>query len=97
MASMKGHLETALLLLNRGGYPNAKNRDGQTPGQVACTFYQTSKDNAEAIQVILERWSVLMTVLMLRELEVFHLGNIDLAMIDLFEYIGQEKDFVHAL
>ncbi len=27
----------------------------------------------------------------LRELEVFHLGNIDLAMMDLFEYIGQER------
>jgi hypothetical protein len=77
--------------------PNAKNNNGQTPQQVACTFYQASKDSLKVIQVFLERWSVLMTILMLRELHVFHLGNIDLAMMDLFEYIGQEKDFVHAL
>ena len=72
--------------------------DGQTPGQVE-DFYSSSKDNAEAIQVFMERWSVLMTVLMLRELEVFHLGSIDIdvAMMDLFEYIGQEKDFVEGL
>ena len=35
-----------------------------------------------------------MTVLMLRELFVFQLGNIDLAMMDLFESIGDEKNFV---
>ncbi len=34
-----------------------------------------------------------MAILMLRELEVFLLGNIDLAMMGPFEYIGQEKDF----
>ena len=96
MASIKCHLEIILLLLNRGAYPTAKNRNGQTSRQITCTFYQSSKDNIEAIQVFLESWSVLMTILMLQELKVFHLGNIDLAMMDLFEYIGQERDFVHA-
>ncbi len=94
MASKNGHLEVALLLLNRGADPHAKNRWGRTPGQVACTGVRVSKDNAKAIEVFLERWSVLMTILMLRKLEVFHLGNVDLAMMDLFEYIGQERDFV---
>ena len=94
MASIKGHMETVLLLLNRGACPNAKNNNGQTPQQVACTFYQASKDSLKVIQVFLERWSVLMTILMLRELHVFHLGNIDLAMMDLFEFIGDEEDFV---
>ena len=93
---MNGHLEVALLLLNRGADPNARDRDGRTPGQVAGTlcFKVVSKDKAKSIQVFLERWPVLMTILMLRELRVFHLGNIDLAMMDLFECIGQEKDFV---
>ena len=65
-----------------------------TIGQVAGAVDGASKDNAKAIQVFLERWSVLMTILMLRELSVFHLGNIDLAMMDLFEFIGDKKDFV---
>ena len=91
---MRGHLEVALLLLNRGADPNARDRAGQTPGQVACTVFGVSEDKAKSIQVFLERWPVLMTILMLRELRVFHLGNIDLAMMDLFECIGQEKDFV---
>ena len=95
--SYKGHLEVALLLLNKGADPNAKDRSGRTPGQVAGTrvnYYGASKDSGKTIQVFLERWPVLMTILMLRELSVFHLGNIDLAMMDLFEFIGQEKDFV---
>ena len=93
MASSYGRLEISLLLLSRGADPNAKIRRGLTPGQAVCR-YSSSKDNAEAIQVFLERWPVLMMIIMLRELEVFHLGNIDLAMMDLFEYIGREKDFV---
>ena len=32
----------------------------------------------------------LMTIIMLKELEVFHLGNIDIAMIDVVEYMGIE-------
>ena len=97
MASNDGYLEVALLLLNRGADPNAKDCRGRTPGQAACFGYEASDTGqvyAKSIQVFLERWPVLMTILMLRELEVFHLGNIDLAMMDLFEYIGQEKDFV---
>ena len=94
LASVYGHLDVSLLLLNRGADPNAKNVHGRTPGQVAGTNYQASLDNAKAIGIFLERWSVLMTILMLRELSVFHLGNIDLAMMDLFEFIGDEKDFV---
>ena len=103
-ASRYGNLEVALLLLNRGADPNAKDKNFdvrcvRTPGQVAGTDYmmygeRESNDGAKAIQVFLERWSVLMTILMLRELSVFHLGNIDLAMMDLFEFIGQEKNFV---
>ena len=92
--SYHGHLEVALLLLNRGADPNVTDGNGRTPGQVAGTGYGASKDGAKAIIIFLERWPVLMTILMLRELSVFHLGNIDLAMMDLFEYIGQEKDFV---
>ena len=94
MASYHGRLDVALLLLNWGADPNAKDRSGRTPGQVAGTSWRASKDDAKAIQVFLERWPVLMTILMLRELSVFHLGNIDLAMMDLFEFIGQEKDFL---
>ncbi len=90
----RGHLEVALLLLNRGADPNIKDFNGRTPGQVAGTSWSVTKVIRKAIQVFLERWPVLMTILMLRELSVFHLGNIDLAMMDLFEYIGQEKDFV---
>ena len=91
-ASEYGHL----LLLNKGAGPNARDRDGRTPGQVAGTQIvdKASKDRAKAIKIFLERWSVLMTILMLRELSVFHLGNIDLAMMDLFESIGDEEDFV---
>ncbi len=89
-ASQYDHPEVlvALLLLDRGTCPNDKDRNGQTPlGRLyACTSFQAFEDNAKAIQVFLERWSVLMTVLMLRELRVFHLGNIDIdvAMMDLF-------------
>ena len=82
---MYGHLDAALLLLNKGADPNAKDGNGQTPGQVAGT------DRAKVIRVFLKRWPVLMTVLMLRELFVFH--YIDLAMMDLFEFIGDEEDF----
>ena len=51
-------------------------------------------NRAKAIRIFIQRWPVLMTVLVLRELAVFHLGNIDLAMMDLLESIGDEKDFV---
>ena len=97
LASQKGHLDVALLLLNKGADPNAKDGYGRTPGQVAgsnCCWDETSKDRAKAIRIFINRWPVLMTVLMLRELSVFHLGNIDLAMMDLFEFIGDEEDFV---
>ena len=96
-ASKYGHLDVALLLLNKGADLNAKDGNGETPGQVAGTGFnidEASKDRAEAIRIFIKRWPVLMTVLMLRELIVFHLGNIDLAMMDLFESIGDEEDFV---
>ena len=51
-------------------------------------------DRAKEIRIFIERWPVLMTILMLRELRVFHLGNIDLAMMDLFEFIEDEENFV---
>ncbi len=86
---MRGNQDVALLLLNKGADPNAKNGEGRTPGQVAGTG-----DRANVIRIFIKRWPVLMTVLMLRELRVFHIGNIDLAMMDLFEFIGDEEDFV---
>ena len=70
---------------------------GRTPGQAAGTVYgidEASKDRAKVIRVFIKRWPVLMTVLMLRELRVFHLGNIDLAMMDLIESVGDEEDFI---
>ena len=94
---MFGHLDVALLLLNKGADPNTKDGNGRTPGQAAGTGYgidEASKDRAKVVRVFLKRWPVLMTVLMLIELEVYHLGNIDLAMMDLFESIGDEEDFV---
>ena len=94
---MFGHLDVALLLLNKGADPNTKDGNGRTPGQAAGTFYgidQASKDRAKVIRVFIKRWPVLMTVLMLRELRVFHLGNIDLAMMDLIESVGDEEDFI---
>ena len=100
---MYGRLDAALLLLNKGADPNAKDGNGRTPGQVAGSelgkiheFHEWVRavDRAKAIRIFIKRWSVLMTVLMLRELAVFHLGNIDLAMIDLFESIGDEEGFV---
>ena len=96
MASQYGRLDVALLLLNKGADPNAKDGNGRTPGQVAGTWCRdkASKDRAKAIRVFLKRWPVLMTVLMLLELRVFHLGSIDMAMMDLFESIGDEEDFV---
>ena len=96
-ASMKGHLDVALLLLNKGADPNAKDGNGQTPRQVAdirAYWIEEVEDGVDAIWIFLKRWPVLMTVLMLRELRVFHLGSIDMAMIDLFESIGDEEDFV---
>ena len=96
-ASMFGHLDVALLLLNRGADPNAEDGNGRTPGQVAGTGYgidEASRDRAKFVRVFLKRWPVLMTVLMLVELEVFHLGSIDMAMMDLFKSIGDEEDFV---
>ncbi len=82
--------------MNKGADPNSKNGDGRTPGQVAGTkwYDEASKDSAIVVRVFLKRWPVLMTVLMLLELEVFHLGNIDMAMMDLFESIGDEEDFI---
>ena len=100
MASQRGLLDVAFLLLNKGADPNAKDGNGRTPGRVAGTCCydkaskEASKDRAKAIRIFIKRWPVLMTVLMLRELIVFHLGNIDLAMMDLFESIGDEEDFV---
>ena len=91
---MEGHLDAALLLLNKGADPNAKDGNGRTPGQVAGTGFFASNYHAKAIGVFLKRWPVLMTVLMLRELRVFHLGSIDMSMMDLFESIGDEGDFV---
>ena len=82
--------------MNKGADPNAKDGNGRTPGQVAgiYCYNEASKDRAKVVRVFLKRWPVLMTVLMLIELEVYHLGNIDLAMMDLFESIGDEEDFV---
>ena len=83
--------------MNKGADPNAKDGNGRTPGQVAGTYYcfsEASSNGAKAIRIFIKIWPALMTILMLRELIVFHLGNIDLAMMDLFEFIGQEKDFV---
>ena len=95
-ASKCGRLDVALLLLNKGADPNAKDGNGRFPGQVAGVncYNEASKDGAKAIRIFLKRWPVLMTVLMLRELSVFHLGSIDMAMMDLFEFIGDEEDFV---
>ena len=90
---MRGNQDVALLLLNKGADPNTKDGNGRTPGQVAGTGYridEASKDRAKFVRVFLKRWPVLM----LRELRVFHIGNIDLAMMDLFEFIGDEEDFV---
>ena len=97
LASVYGRLDVALLLLNKGADPNAKDGNGRTPGQVAGTgvfIDETSKDRAKVVRVFLKRWPVLMTVLMLLELRVFHLGSIDMAMMDLFESIGDDEDFV---
>ena len=98
MSSKRGHLDVALLLLNKGANPNAKDGNGRTPGQVAGTggilCYGKAIDRAKAIRIFIKRWPVLMTVLVLQELIVFHLGNIDLAMMDLFESVGDEEDFV---
>ena len=96
-ASKGGRLGVALLILNEGADPNAKADNGRTPGQVAGTqfcFDEASKDRAKAIRIFIKRWPVLMTVLVLQELIVFHLGSIDMAMMDLFESIGDEEDFV---
>ena len=79
--------------MNRGADPNAKDGNGQTPGQVTGTLC-SGDHRAKVVRVFLKRWPVLMTVLMLIELEVYHLGNIDLAMMDLYESIGDEEDFV---
>ena len=57
-------------------------------------YSEASKDGAKAIQVFLKKWLVLMTVLILQELSVFHLDSIDMSMMDLFESIGDEEDFV---
>ncbi len=105
LASKHGHLDVTLLLLSKGADPNAKDGNGQTPGQIAgskykkalsTTTYTLTYDDkiAKAIKVFLKRWPVLMTVLMLRELIVYHLGSIDMAMMDLVESIGDEADFV---
>ena len=93
-ASKYGRLDVALLLLNKGADPNAKDGNGRTPGQVAGTGSRASEEGAKAIRIFIKRWPVLMTVLMLQELSVFHLGSIDMAMMDLFESIGDEEDFV---
>ena len=69
--------------------------NGRTPGQVAGRdCYGEGLDRAKAIRIFIKRWPVLMTALMLRELIVFHLGSIDMSMMDLFESIGDEEDFV---
>ncbi len=70
-------MHPSLLLLRSGANPNAKADDGKrTPGQVADTNCEdeASEEGAKSIQGFLKRWSVLMTVLMLRELAAFHLG-----------------------
>ena len=96
---MGGELESTLLLLARGANPNAKDCRGGTPFQRACTgkyhghvMHGTSQKNLQIIQLFIDRWPVLMAIILLEHLIVFHW--LDLPMIDLYEYIGQEKDFV---
>ena len=113
MASQRGLLDVAFLLLNKGADPNAKDGNGRTPGRVAGSVngndlsietimdskylmdqWTAVNNRAEAIGIFIKRWPVLMTILVLQELRVFHLGSIDMAMMDLFESIGDEEDFV---
>ena len=45
-------------------------------------------EDARLVIKILKRWPVLMTIIMLKELKVFNLGSINMAMIDVAEYMG---------
>ena len=92
---MGGQLESTLLLLVRGADPNAKDRGEKTPWQRTCTgdghiLHGTSQKNLQVIQLFIDRWPVLMAIIILEHLEVFHW--LDLLMMDLYEYIGKEKD-----
>ena len=92
-ASSRGDLDLVLLLLNGGANPNVKDNGGRTPRQVTL-HYSGYMSSRKTIQDILERWPVLMMIKLLRKLRVFHW--VDLSMMDLYEYIGQEEDFVAA-
>ena len=93
-ASNRGNLDAVLLLLVNGADSNAKSSYGETPIGVACTDCYNSDNvgNSKAFMDILERWPVLMTIKMMQTLRVFQWA--DLAMMDLYGYIGQEKDFL---
>ena len=86
LASQKGETSIVQLLLVRGANYHYKANDGRTPRQAACI------NNKKAIYDIIDRWPSTMAILCLQELSLYHW--LDMSLIDLFEFIGQEKDFL---
>ena len=79
LASQNGETSIVQLLLVQGANYYYKANDGRTP-------------NKKAIYDIIDRWPSTMAILCLQELSVYHW--LDMSLIDLFEFIGQEKDFL---
>ncbi len=87
------------LLLVQGANYHIKDVNGHTPRQVACTNFFVSKlsnnnkNVKRATEDLIDRWPATMAILCLKELSLYHW--LDMSLIDLFELIGQEKDFIN--
>ena len=92
LASQKGETSIVQLLLVQGANYHYKANDGRTPRQAACSDYGANINNKKAIYDIIDRWPSTMAILCLKELSLYHW--LDMSLIDLFEFIGQEKDFL---
>ena len=80
------------MLLNEGANHFFKDTNGRTPRQDACRGGYAFQNKHKLVQDTIDRWSVTMTILCFKELGLFQW--IDLSMIDLWEYIGLENDFI---
>ena len=103
MACYHNYVELVKLLLDRGADLHTKDKNGSTPRLFAChraiqegackhpLISEENRLDKIAIERIIDRWPAMMWILCLKELLLYHW--LDMSLIDLFEFIGQETDF----